>query len=135
MFTKSSPDTFCLALYIMVVEDYHNGWKEYIFNGEKVNENNFTYCNLPIKGASPNKGASYSFEEASLIITDQNQHNFLNNYLFFNPKPPLESWEAKLCLHTIKEQWVSAHISGFNIGAAIEYAHSILKPIYMWWYD
>ncbi len=26
--------------------------------------------------------------------------------------------------------WVSAHISGFNIGAPIEYAHSI----YMWRY-
>ncbi len=50
----------------------------------------YPYRNLPIKGASPNKGAPYSLEGPSLFIIDQNQHNFFNNCPIFNPKPPLE---------------------------------------------
>ena len=53
----------------------------------------FTYRNLPIKGASPNKGARYSLEGPSPIKTDQNKHSFINNCSIFNPKPLLESLE------------------------------------------
>ncbi len=60
------------------------------------------YRNLPIKCTSPNKGATYSVEEYSPIIADQNDHSFFNNCLIFNPKPPFESLELKLCLHTIR---------------------------------
>ncbi len=66
------------------------------------------YRNLPIKGASPNKGAPYSLEGPSLIITDQNQHSFFNNCPIFNPKPPLESLEPQLCLQTIRCDLVRA---------------------------
>ena len=57
---------------------------------------------MPIKGAFLNKGAPYSLEEPSLIITDRSQHNFFNNCPIFNPKPALESLEPQLCLQTIR---------------------------------
>ena len=60
------------------------------------------YRNLPIKGASPNKGAPYSLEGPSLIITDQNYYSFINNCSIFNPKLPLESLEPHLCISTIR---------------------------------
>ncbi len=50
-----------------------------------------TYRNLPIKRASPNKGAPYSLEEAKAIINGQNLRSFFNNCPIFNPKPPLKS--------------------------------------------
>ena len=51
---------------------------------------------MPIKGASPNKGAPSSLEELNAIIIGQNRHSFFNNCLIFNLKPPLESWEPQL---------------------------------------
>ncbi len=49
------------------------------------------YRILPIKGASPNKGAPYSLRETNTAIYHQNWRSFLNNCPIFNPKPPLES--------------------------------------------
>ncbi len=49
------------------------------------------YRILPIKGASPNKGAPHSLGEAKSTINVQNTHRFLNNCPIFNPKTPLES--------------------------------------------
>ena len=64
-----------------------------------------TYFNeyriLPIKGASPNKGAPHSLGEARCIINVQNTHSFLNNCPIFNLKPPLESSEPLLSPHNI----------------------------------
>ena len=60
------------------------------------------YRILPIKGASPNKGALHSLEEAKSIISVQNRHSFLNNCPIFNPKPPLESSEPQLSRHNIR---------------------------------
>ncbi len=73
-----------------------------------VAEKSCVYRNLPIKGASPNKGAPYSLEEPSPILADQNQHSFFNNCPIFNPKPPFESVEPQLCLKTIRSDLARA---------------------------
>ncbi len=60
------------------------------------------YRILPIKGASPNKGAPHSLGEAKSIINVQNTHSFLNNCPILNPKPLLESSEPQLPRHNIR---------------------------------
>ncbi len=60
------------------------------------------YRILPIKGASPNKGAPHSLGEAKAIINVQNAHSFLNNCPIFNPKTPLESSEPQLSHYNIR---------------------------------
>ncbi len=54
------------------------------------------YRILPIKGASPNKGARYGLKGAVLIRNHQNWCSSLNNCPIFNPKPPLESSQRLL---------------------------------------
>ncbi len=66
------------------------------------------YRNLPIKGASPNKGAPYSLEGPSLIITDQNQRSFFKNCPIFKPKRALESLEPQLCPQTTRSDLARA---------------------------
>ncbi len=51
-----------------------------IFNVDVLVCINHSYRNLPIKGASTNKGAPYSLGELSLIIADQNKHSFFAVY-------------------------------------------------------
>ncbi len=59
------------------------------------------YRILPIKGASPNKGAPHSLGKANFIINFKNTHSFFNNCPIFNPKPPFESSEPQLSAHNI----------------------------------
>ncbi len=77
-------------------------WRHYAYLATSVARGFSLYRNLPIKGASPNKGAPYSLEEPSPILAYQNQHSFFNNCPIFNPKPPFESLEPQLCLRTIR---------------------------------
>ncbi len=60
------------------------------------------YRILPIKGASPNKGAPHSLKEANSIINVQIARSFLNNCPIFNPKPPLESSDPQLSSQNIR---------------------------------
>ncbi len=50
---------------------------------------------VPIKGASPNKGAPYGLRKAPTHKNDQNCPKILNNCPILNPKPPLESSERQ----------------------------------------
>ncbi len=66
------------------------------------------YRILPIKGASPNKGAPYSLEQVNTVRTDQNWHSFLNNCLIFKSKPALESSEPQLSVCIIRYELARA---------------------------
>ena len=60
------------------------------------------YRDMPIKGAPPDKGASYGFRTHYTLHSDQNRLNFLNNWPIFIPKPPLESSEPQLLPNVIR---------------------------------
>ncbi len=53
------------------------------------------YRIVPIKGASPNKGAPYGLGKAQTDKNYQNCPKIINNCPIFNPKPPLESSEPQ----------------------------------------
>ncbi len=59
------------------------------------------YRNMPIKGASSNKGTP-CLEEPNAIMSGQNWQCFFNNCPIFNLKPPLESWEPQLSPQSIR---------------------------------
>ena len=85
-------DWFAIILY-----DYKN-----ILSHAKIIQNialiSYAYRNLPIKGTSPDEGTPYSLEGASLIITDQNLHSFINGCQIIYPQPASESLELQLCI-------------------------------------
>ena len=67
-----------------------------------------TYRIVPVKGASPHKGALYGLRK---VQTDKSYHNcpkILNNCPIFNPKPPLESSEAQHLGHQVRSGLASA---------------------------
>ena len=69
---------------------------------------NLVYHDMPIKGAAPNKGAPCGFRTHYTLHSDQNRHNFLNNWPIFIPIPPVESSEPQLLPYAIRLDLVIA---------------------------